>query len=48
MVKSILPQDPSGEMMHLLETLTSAKQPALSEGVWASRDGKRAVMLVPD
>jgi predicted exporter len=46
MVKSILPQDPSGEMMHLLGQLTSAKQPALSEGVWASRDGKRAVMLV--
>lgn len=46
MLKSILPQDPSGEMMHLLGQLTSAKQPALSEGVWASRDGKRAVMLV--
>ena len=46
MVKSILPQDPSGELMHLLGQLNSAKQPAVTEGVWSSLDGQRAVLLV--
>ena len=46
LVKSLLPRDPSGEMLQLLEQLGSASQPPLVDGAWASRDGKRALMLV--
>jgi predicted exporter len=46
LVKSLLPRDPSGEMLQLLEQLGSASQPPLVDGAWASRDGARALMLV--
>lgn len=46
MVKSLLPSDPTGEMLLLLDQFKSNKQPAMSDGVWTSRDGKRAVLLV--
>lgn len=46
LVKSLLPRDPSGEMVQLLEQLGSASQPPLVDGAWASRDGARALMLV--
>ncbi|MHB1145067.1 MAG: MMPL family transporter [Thiobacillus sp.] len=46
LVKSILPRDPTGEMLQLLEQLNSGTQPKLVEGAWAARDGTRALMLV--
>ncbi|KVW97295.1 MMPL family transporter [Thiobacillus denitrificans] len=46
LVKSILPRDPTGEMVQLLEQLNSGTQPTLVEGAWASRDGTRALMLM--
>jgi len=46
LVKSILPRDPTGEMLHLLEQFDSGSQPQLVEGAWASRDGTRALMLM--
>ncbi|HWR78467.1 MAG TPA: MMPL family transporter [Thiobacillus sp.] len=46
LVKSILPRDPTGEMVQLLEQLDSGTQPKLVEGAWASRDGTRALMLM--
>lgn len=46
LVKSILPGDPTGEMVQLLEQLNSGSQPKLVEGAWASRDGTRALMLM--
>ena len=46
LVKSILPRDPTGEMLQLLEQLNSGSQPNLVEGAWASRDGTRALMLM--
>jgi predicted exporter len=46
LVKSLLPRDPTGEMLQLLEQLNSGTQPQLVEGAWASRDGARALMLV--
>ncbi len=46
LVKSILPRDPTGEMVQLLEQLNSGTQPKLVEGAWASRDGTRALMLM--
>ncbi|HJX58061.1 MAG TPA: MMPL family transporter, partial [Thiobacillus sp.] len=46
LVKSLLPRDPTGEMLQLLEQFNSSTQPQLVEGAWASRDGTRALMLV--
>lgn len=46
LIKSLLPQDPTGEMMHLLEQFNSGTQPKLVDGAWASRDGTRALMLM--
>ena len=46
LVKSILPRDPTGEIMQLLEQLDSGSQPKVVEGAWASRDGTRALMLM--
>ncbi|MDR3390811.1 MAG: MMPL family transporter [Sulfuriferula sp.] len=46
LVKSMLPHDPTGEMMQLLNGLNSGSQPAQIDGAWASRDGKRALLLI--
>ncbi|MCK9214059.1 MAG: MMPL family transporter, partial [Rhodoferax sp.] len=46
LVKSMLPRDPTGEMVQLLEQLSSGTQPKLVEGAWASRDGARALLLM--
>ncbi|SAL12911.1 exporter-like protein [Caballeronia peredens] len=45
MTKDLLPHDPTGEVTALVSQLDSGAQPALQDGVWASRDGKRAVLL---
>lgn len=46
MVKSLLPRDPTGEMVQLLEQFDNGTTPALVDGVWASRNGQRALLLV--
>ena len=46
LVKSLLPRDPTGEMLRLLDQFNSGSQPALIHGAWASRDGARALMLI--
>lgn len=46
LVKSILPRDPTGEMVQLLGQLNSGTHPKLVGGTWASRDGMRALMLM--
>jgi predicted exporter len=46
LVKSILPRDPTGEMVRLLDQFNSGTQPQLVAGAWASRDGERALMLM--
>lgn len=45
MIKRLLPRDPTGEALHLLEQFSGVSQPRSIEGVWASRDGKRALLL---
>ena len=45
MLKRVIPRDPSGEMLHLLDGFSGQKQPSSHEGVWVSRDGKRALLL---
>ncbi|PXX22384.1 MULTISPECIES: MMPL family transporter [Burkholderia] len=44
--KAMLPRDPTGEVAALVDQLDSAAQPANRDGVWASRDGTRAVLVV--
>jgi len=46
LVKSMLPRDPTGEMMQLLGQLNGNRQPAMIEGAWASPDGMRALLLI--
>lgn len=44
--KAMLPRDPTGEVTALVDQLDSGAQPAMRDGVWASRDGTRAVLVV--
>lgn len=46
LVKSLLPRDPSGEMVQLLNQLNSGSRPKMIDGAWASRDGARALLLM--
>ncbi|MES2537724.1 MAG: MMPL family transporter [Pseudomonadota bacterium] len=46
LVKETLAQDPTGEMAELLGQFNSARQPRKLEGVWAAKDGTRALMLL--
>ena len=46
LMKSLLPRDPTGEMLQLLEQFNSSKQPRLFNGAWASKDGTKALMLL--
>jgi predicted exporter len=46
MLKQLLPRDPTGELVTLLGSLGGATEPANMAGVWASRDGERAMLLV--
>ncbi|QGZ59919.1 MMPL family transporter [Paraburkholderia acidiphila] len=43
--KDLLPRDPTGEVAAMLGQLDSAAQPENRGGVWASRDGRRAVLV---
>ncbi|CAD6560433.1 hypothetical protein LMG27952_07122 [Paraburkholderia hiiakae] len=43
--KDLLPRDPTGELAAMLGQLDSAAQPESRGGVWASRDGRRAVLV---
>ena len=46
LVKSLLPRDPTGEMVQLLDQLNNGTRPQMIDGAWASRDGTRALMLM--
>jgi len=46
LVKSLLPSDPTGEMVKLLEQFDSGGGPSTVDGAWASRDGQRALLLL--
>ncbi|CAJ0810749.1 hypothetical protein LMG19087_00889 [Ralstonia wenshanensis] len=44
--KSMLPRDPTGEVAALVSQLDNTALPSSMHGVWASRDGQRAVLVV--
>lgn len=46
MLKPLLTRDPTGELVELLSGLNAGAQPNSRDGVWASRDGERAMLLV--
>ena len=43
---SLLARDPTGETLQLIDTLGSPVTPRRLEGVWTSRNGERALLLV--
>jgi predicted exporter len=44
-IKRLFARDPTGETLHLLDQFSALSQPQNLEGAWASRDGKRALLL---
>lgn len=46
LVKSLLPRDPTGEMMQVLEQIGHNNPPRQINGTWAASDGQRALLLV--
>jgi predicted exporter len=46
LLKPTLARDPTGELVAILAQLNPAAQPELRDGVWASRDGQRAMILL--
>ena len=45
MLKSLLPRDPTGELMQVIGAQDIGAQPTSANGVWISRDGARAMLL---
>src|ERR1700681_2475316 len=45
MFKSLLPNDPTGEMLHIIDQLERTPSPSTSDGVWVSPDGQRALAV---
>ncbi|HXN79875.1 MAG TPA: MMPL family transporter [Steroidobacteraceae bacterium] len=44
--KPLFTRDPTGEMLGILEALGPGRGPRTTEGVWSSRDGARALLIV--
>src|ERR1035437_6297395 len=45
LIKPLLPRDPTGEIVQLLEQMNGGNRPHLNLGVWTSRDGARTLLL---
>lgn len=45
LVSRVLPADPSGELLHIVERFEAQAQPAKRDGVWFSPDGSRALLI---
>ena len=45
MLKSVLPRDPTGELVRMLGQFDGESGPPRVDGVWASRDGARALLV---
>ena len=46
LAKSLVPADPTGETMTLLDQLSRNQPPRTRDGVWVSKDGARALLLL--
>ncbi|MBH1965680.1 MAG: MMPL family transporter [Comamonadaceae bacterium] len=45
LLKSLLPRDPTGELVRTLDSISGANMPSTSDGAWASADGERALLV---
>ena len=45
LLRRILPNDPTGELLRLVEQFEGQSRPALQHGVWFSPDGRRALLV---
>jgi len=45
MLKPLLPNDPTGEMLHIIDQLERTPSPPTSDGVWVSPGAARALMV---
>jgi predicted exporter len=45
LAKSLLPHDPTGEMVQIIGQLAGGAAPRTADGVWVSGDGKRALIV---
>ncbi len=45
LVGNLLPRDPTGEMLHLIDRLQGQGGPARRDGIWFSADGARALLV---
>ncbi len=46
LIKSLLPHDPTGEMLQLVEQMDNGNRPQLVDGTWASPDGRTTLLLL--
>jgi predicted exporter len=46
LLKPLFTRDPTGEMLGILQALGPGRGPRTTEGVWSSRDGARALLIV--
>jgi predicted exporter len=44
-VKELLPRDPTGELLHVIDQLSSSAAPATRDGVWVSPSGNRTLAV---
>jgi predicted exporter len=45
LVKSLIARDPTGEMVQVVDQVGAGEAPRTQQGVWSSRDGKRALLV---
>ena len=45
LVKELLPQDPTGEMVNIIDQVGGGQAPRTAEGVWVSKNGNRALIV---
>jgi predicted exporter len=45
MLKSLVPHDPTGEMLHIIDELARTQGPRTQNGVWVSADGARTLLV---
>jgi len=45
LAQGLFASDPTGETLQVLDQLRSGAQPRLDQGVWSSRDGRRALLI---
>ena len=45
LVKELLPQDPTGEMVNIIDQVGGGQAPRTAEGVWVSKDDNRALIV---